>query len=62
MHIKNIFSDINKEAYVTPIYKKGEPLKAENDKTNSVTRTPAKVFERLSLQQLLENVEMYEMK
>ena len=30
MHIKNIFPDVLQKTYVTPIYKKGDPLEAEN--------------------------------
>ena len=52
--------DILKEAYVTPIYKKGDPLEAENYRPISVTPTLAKIFERLLLQQMLEHVEKYE--
>ena len=57
---KNIFPDVLKKAYVTPIYKKGDPLEAENYRPISVTPTLAKIFERLLLQQMLEHVEKYE--
>ena len=57
---KNIFPDILKKAYVTPIYKKGDPLEAGNYRPISVTPTLAKIFERLLLQQMLEHVEKYE--
>ena len=56
---KNIFPDIFKKAYVTPIYKKGDPLEAGNYRPISVTPTLAKIFERLLLQQMLEHVEKY---
>ena len=57
---KNIFPDILTKAYVTPIYKKGDPLEAGNYRPISVTPTLAKIFERLLLQQMLEHVEKYE--
>ena len=57
---KNIFPDVLKKAYITPIYKKGDPLEAENYRPISVTPTLAKIFERLLLQQMLEHVEKYE--
>ena len=57
---KNIFPDILKKAYVTPVYKKGDPLEAGNYRPISVTPTLAKIFERLLLQQMLEHVEKYE--
>ena len=57
---KNIFPDILKKAFVTPIYQKGDPLEAENYKPISVTPTLAKIFERLLVQQMLEHVEKYE--
>ena len=58
---KNVFfPDVLKKAYVTPIYKKGDPLEAENYRPISVTPTLAKIFERVLLQQMLEHVEKYE--
>ena len=57
---KNVFPDVLKKAYVTPIYKKGDPLEAENYGPISVTPTLAKIFERLLLQQMLEHLEKYE--
>ena len=60
MHIKNIYPDVLKKAYVTPIYKKGEPQEAENYITISVQPTLANIFERLLLQEMLEHVEKYE--
>ena len=60
MHIKNIFPDVLKKAYVNPIYKKGEPQEAENYLTISVQPTLANIFERLLLQEMLEHVEKYE--
>ena len=56
---KNIFPDVLKKAYVTPI-KKSDPLEAENCRPISVTPTLAKIFERLLPQQMLEHVEKYE--
>ena len=60
MHIKKIFPGILKKAYVTPIYKKSDPLEAENYNPISVTPNLAKIFERLLLQQMLEHFEKYE--
>ena len=57
---KNIFPDILKEAYVTPIYKKSDPMEAENYRPISVTPTLAKIFERLLFQKMLEHVEKHE--
>ena len=57
---KNVFPDVLKKAYVTPFYKKGDPLEAENYRPISVTPTLAKIFERLLIQQTLEHVEKYE--
>ena len=57
---KNVFPDVLKKAYVTPIYKKGDPLETENYRPISVTLTLAKIFEKLLLQQMLEHVEKYE--
>ena len=54
-----IFPDVLKQAYVTLIYKKSDPLEAENYRPISVTRTPAIFFERLLPQQMLEHVEKY---
>ena len=54
MHIKNYFPDLLKKAYVTPIYKKGYPMEAQNYRLISVTPNFAKVFETLLLQQMLE--------
>ena len=44
---KNNFPDVLKKAYVTPIYKKVDPLEAENYRPVSVTRTLAKIIDRL---------------
>ena len=57
---KNVFPDVLKKAYVTPIYIKGDPLEAENYRPNLVSPTRAKIFEKLLLQQMLEHVEKYE--
>ena len=57
---KNVFPDVLKKAYLTPIYKKSDPLEAENYRPISVTPTLAKNFERLLLQQMLEHVEKNE--
>ena len=57
---KNIFPDALKEAYVTPIYKKGDPMEAENYRPISVIPTLAKNFERLLFQKMLEHVEKHE--
>ena len=51
---ENVFPEILKEAYVTPIYKKGDRLTAENYRPISVTPTLSKVFERLMLNQMTE--------
>ena len=59
MHIKKYFTDVLKKACVTPTYKKGDPLEAENYRPISDTPTLAKIFERLLLQQMLEHVEKY---
>ena len=40
---KNVFPDVHKKAYVTPILKKGDPLEAENYRPISVTPTLAKI-------------------
>ena len=54
--LQNIFPDALKKAYITPIYKKGDPLEAENYRPISVTPTLSKIFERLILQQMMEHV------
>ena len=56
---KNVFPDVLKKAYVTTIYKKFDPLEAENYRPISFTPTRAKIFERLLLQQMLEHFEKY---
>ena len=60
MHIKKCFPDVLKKAHVAPIYKKGDLLEAKNYRPISVTPTPAKILERLLLQQMLDYVEKYE--
>ena len=54
--LQNIFPDALKKAYITPIYKIGDPLEAENYRPISVTPTLSKIFERLILQQMIEHV------
>ena len=46
MHIEKNFPDVLKKAYVTPIYKKGDPLEAENYRPILVTSILVKKFER----------------
>ena len=60
LHIKIYFSEVPKKAYVTLIYKTCDPLEAENYRPTSVTPTPAKIIEKILLQQKLEHVENYE--
>ena len=57
---KYFFPDVLKKAYVTSIYKKSDPLEADNYRPISVTPTLAKIFKRLLLQQMLEHVEKSE--
>ena len=52
------FPEILKEAYVTPIYKKGDRHNPENYQPISVTPTLAKIFEKLLLEQMSENLDM----
>ena len=54
----NTFPEILKEAYVTPIYKKGDRHNPENYRPISVTPTLAKIFERLLLEQMSEHFDM----
>ena len=54
----NTFPEILKEAYVTPIYKKGDRHNPENYRPISVTPTLPKIFERLLLEQLSEHLDM----
>ena len=54
----NTFPEILKEAYVTPIYKKGDRHNPENYRPISVTPTLAKIFERLLLEQVSEHLDM----
>ena len=55
-------SDILKEAYVTPIYKKGKRHNPENDRPISVTSTLAKIVVRLLLEQMWEHLDMDKIK
>ena len=54
---KNVFPDVVKKAHVAPIYKKGDPLEAENYRPNSVTPILAKNLESFLLKQMLDYVE-----
>ena len=54
----NTFPEILKEAYVTPIYKKGDRHNPERYRPISVTPTLAKNFERLRLEQMSENLDI----
>ena len=54
----NTFPEILKEAYVTPIYKKGDRHNPENYRPISVTPTLAKIFERLLLEKMSEHLDM----
>ena len=54
----NTFHEILEEAYVTPIYKKGDRHNPENYRPISVTPTLAKIFERLLLEQMLEHFDL----
>ena len=54
----NTFPEILKEAYVTPIYKKGDRHNPENYRPISVTPTLAKIFERLLWEQMSEHLDM----
>ena len=53
----NTLPEILNEAYVTPIYKKGDRHNPEN-RPISVTPTLAKIFERLLLEQMSEHLNM----
>ena len=48
----NAFPEILKEAYVTPIYKKGDSHNPENYRSFLVTPTLAKIYERPLLEQM----------
>ena len=54
----NTFPEILNEAYVTPIYKKGDRHNPENCRPISGTPTLAKIFERLLLEQMSELLDM----
>ena len=54
----NTFPEILKEAYVTPIYIKGDRHNPENYRPISVTPTLAKFFERLLVEQMSEHLDM----
>ena len=54
----NTFPENLKEAYVTPIYKKGDRHNPENYQPILVTPTLAKIFERLLLEQMSEHIDM----
>ena len=54
----NTFPEIFKEAYVTPIYKKGDRHNHESYRPISVTPTLAKIFERFLLEQMAEHLDM----
>ena len=59
----NTFPEILKEAYVTPIYKKGDTHNPENSGFSSqllVTPTLSKFFERLFLEQMSEHLDLVE--
>ena len=54
----NTLSEILKEAYVNPIYKKGDRHNPENYRPISVTPKLAKICERLLLEQMSENLDV----
>ena len=54
----NTFPDALKEAYVSPIYNRGDRRSPENDRPISVTPTLAKLFERPLLEQMSARLDM----
>ena len=48
-----------KQAYVTPIFKKGDKLDSTNYRQNSVTPRFAKIFERLLQNQMMEFIDKH---
>ena len=56
---EKVFPTILKDAHITPNFKKGDVSVLTNYRSISVTPTFAKVFERLSLNQLVEYLEKF---
>ena len=54
----NTFPEILKEAYITPIYYKGDRHNPENYRPILVNPTLAKIFERLFSEQMSEHLDM----
>ena len=54
----NTFPEVLKEAYITPIYKKGDRHNPENYSPISFTPTLAKIFERLLLERMSKHLDM----
>ena len=56
---QNIFQSLLKLADVTPVFKKGDPQSIKNYRPVSVLPNASKVFERIMLKQILEQMNKY---
>ena len=56
---QNIFQSLLKLADVTPVFKKGDPTSVKNYRPVSVLPNVSKVFERIMLKQILEQMNKY---
>ena len=56
---QNIFQSLLRLADVTPVFKKGDPTSVENYRPVSVLPNVSKLFERIMLKQILEEMNRY---